>query len=173
MNGNGLVRDLERTSARWPLATAAKVDRFVKNKVGAAAEVQSRKVAAAAQAELANRAMRRFVELVYDETSEGVLCNLGDGGRVLLPAPWSRTRHRAYGLSDHGARVLRIIITAKLDAMPAKYRLLTCEGGRWYLNMEFGSLGAGLGWLRSRGKVSPDDWLRANDALPRRGRNGG
>ena len=173
MNGNGLVRDLERTSARWPLATAARVDKFMRGKVAAAAGIQSRKVLAAASAELGNRALQRFVELLYDETDGGRLANLGDGGRILIPAPWSRTRHRAYGLSDHGARVLRSIITAKLDAMPPRYRLLTCEGGRWYLNMEFGSLGAGLGWLRSRGKVSPDDWLRANDALPRRGRNGG
>lgn len=170
MNGNGLVKDLERTAARWPVASAAKVDRFVKDKVSAAAAVQSRRVLAVAQAELCNRAMRRFVELLYDETDAGRLVNLGDNGRILIPAPWSRTRHRAYGLSDHSRRVLRAVLLAKLQAVAPRYRLLTCEGRQWYVNLDsFGNGGAAAGWLRSRGTVTADDWLKHNDAMPRRG----
>ena len=171
VNGKALEHDLRSTAARWPLASAAKVDRYVKDRVAAGAAVQSRKVAAGANAELGNRAMRRFVELLYDESDGGRLVNLGDGGRVLLPAPWSRTRHRAYGLSDHTRRVLRVVLVAKLDALPPKYRLLTCEAQSWYVNLDsFGTLPAALGWLRKH-TVTADDWLRANDALPRRGRN--
>lgn len=99
MTGNGkqLVGELERTAARWP-AAAAKVDKFVRAKVEQAASVQSRRVLAGAQAELCNRALRCFLELCYEETEAGTLCNLGVGG-VVLPSPWSRTKHADYGLA--------------------------------------------------------------------------
>lgn len=172
MNGNGLVKDLERTSARWPAATAARVDKFIKQKVGDAAGVQSRRVLAAANAELANRALHRFFELLYDETADGVLCNIGEEGRVLIPAPWSRTRHDAYGLTDHGARVLRSIMTARLAAMPWRFQVmhLDAAAGRWRVNLKhYGNLAAALGWL-DQWPVTADLWLKHNDAMPRRGR---
>ena len=171
MNGNGLVKDLERTAQRWPVASAARVDKFVRGAVGAAAAVQSRRVLAGAQAELCNRALRRFVELLYDETDGGRLVNLGGGGRILIPAPWSRTRHAAYGLTDHSRRVLRGVLVAKLDVLPPRYRLLTCEAQSWYVNLDsYGNVGAALGWLRKH-TFTADDWLKHNDAMPRRGRN--
>ena len=173
MNGNGLVHDLERTSTRWPVASAARVDRFIKQKVGDAATVQSRRVLAAANAELANRALRRFFELLYDETADGALCNLGQDGRVLIAAPWSRTRHAAYGLTDHAARVLRSVITARLAAMPWRFQImhLDADSGRWCVNLKhYGNLPAALDWLAQHGAVTSDLWLKHNDAMPRRGR---
>jgi hypothetical protein len=169
MNGNGMVKDLERTSARWPAAAAAKVDTFVRRRVGAAAEVQSRRVLAGAQAELGNRALRRFFELLYDETATGRLCNLGDGGRILIAAPWSRTRHAAYGLTDHGGRVLRACLMAQLQALPTFASPLFLAGGRWHVNLrKYADLAPALAWL-DKWPISADAWLRANDSLPRRG----
>ena len=172
MNGNGLVHDLERTSARWPLAAAAKVDAFVKQKVAAAAGVQSRRVLAGAQAELCNRALTRFFELLFDETATGRLCNLGDGGRIRIPTPWSRTRHADYGLSDHGGRVLRSVVMQQLGSLPTFASPLYLDDGAWHVNLRrFADLPAALAWL-GKHPVTADAWLLANDALPRRGGRG-
>ena len=135
ISGTALHDELERTTQRWPVATMAKVDKFVKAAVGDAAAVQSRRVLAAAQAELANRAMRRFVELLYDETEGGAnLWNVGDGGRVLIPTPWSRTRHASYGLTDHGgasyAQLLCVAPSAATHSHPVtlvRQRSVVCE----------------------------------------------
>lgn len=172
-NGKPLVGELERTAQRWPLAAAAKVDKFVRREVQHAAEIQSRRVLAAAQAELCNRALARFIELCYDETESGTLANLGVGGVVLLPTPWSRTRHASYGLTDHGARLLRLLLLQQLDRQPPPRQLLVYGAGRWVINLRrYPHLAAAQTWLAAT-QITPDAWLRANDGLPRRGRKGG
>ena len=173
MNGNGLVHELERTTARWPAASAAKLDAFVKRAVADAAAVQSRRVLATAEAELCNRAMRRFIELLFDATPGGRFANIGAGGRVLIPAPWSRRQYAAYGLTDHGGRVLRSIVVRVLDGLPTWSALLYLDGGQWRVNVrKYPDLPAALAWL-DKWPVTADAWLAANDALPRRGRTGG
>lgn len=174
VNGKALTSELERTAQRWPVAAAAKVDRFVRSKVQHVAEVQSRLVLASAQAELCNRALKRFVELCYEETEAGTLCNLGVGGVVLLPTPWSRTRYASYGLTDQGGRVLRALLVAQLrQQLPPSRRLLRYGGGKWAVNLAaYPHLPAALAWLEACA-VTPDQWLRANDTLPKRGRKGG
>lgn len=175
-NGSALVGELERTVARWPAASAAKVDSFIKRQVGAAAEVQSRRLLAAAHAELCNRALGRFVELCYDETEAGTLCNLGVGGVVLnhLPVPWSRTRYADYGLTDHGGRVLRVLLVTQLERQAPSRRLLRYAAGKWMVNLTaYPHLAAAQAWLQGCATITADQWLRANDGLPRRGKSHG
>ena len=170
MNGVALRDELERTAVRWPLATAAKVDTFVKGRVAALAGVQSRRVLAAAQAELCNRALRRFFELLYDQTPGGRYANIGPAGRVRIAAPWSRRQYAAYGLTDHGSRILRSIFVHQLSARPPMRRPLEVEGGAWFVNLrKFPDLAAALAWL-DQWPVSADLWLEHADSLPRRGR---
>ena len=172
MNGNGVAfRDeLERTAQRWPAAAAAKVDAFVKRSVADAAALQSRRVLAAAHAELCNRALRRFLELVFDQTPGGRLANIGDGGRILIPTPWSRRQHAAYGLTDHGGRVLRVLFLGELNNTASWAQPLYLERGQWCVNLrKYGDLAAALAWL-DRHQVTADTWLAVNDAMPRRGR---
>jgi hypothetical protein len=171
MNGSGgLVHQLEQTAARWPMAAAAQLDTFVKRAVSDAAAVQSRRVLASAQAELCNRALRRFLELLYDETPGGRLANISPDGRVLIAAPWSRRQYAAYGLTDHGGRVLRSIFVRQLAALPSWTRPLHLDGKQWHVNVrKYPDLPAALAWL-DRWPVTPDVWLAANDAMPRRGR---
>lgn len=134
---------------------------------------QSRRVIAAANAELCNRAVGSFLAQLYDETADGVLCNLAVGGRIIIATPWSRTQHAAYGLTDHGARVLRAVIAEQLQRLPFSRTLLWLERGRWHLNLRYyGSLAAAQTWLHEW-PVTADAWLRHNDALPRRGRKTG
>jgi hypothetical protein len=168
-NGLAYHDELKRTSQRWPVATAAKVDRFLRDSIGDAAAVQSRRVLAAAQAELDNRALRRFCEMLYEERRTGELWNVGDGGQILIPTPWSRTRYAAYGLTDHGGRVLRSIMVWRLGALPAYRRWLELDGGRWYLNLRYyGTHQAAKEWMREWA-ITGDLWLEHNDRLPRRG----
>lgn len=172
VNGKALAGELQRTAQRWPVASAAKVDKFVRSKVQHAAEIQSRRVLAAAHAELCNRALRSFIEKLYEETEGGLLPNLGIDGRIDIPTPWSRTRYGGYGLTDHGGRVLYAIIVGKLDRLQPAWRLLHFQRGRWYLNLEsYPRQEAALGWLRRYG-ITADQWLAANDRLPRRGKGG-
>ena len=173
MNANGLVRDLERTATRWPLAAAARVDTFVKQRVSEAAGVQSRRVLAAAQAELCNRALRRFIELLYEVGPDGRHYNVDADGRALVAAPWSRTRHADYGLTDHQGRVLRRALAVKLGGLARHLRLFILDrrGPRLRLGL-YSDLTAALGWLDTY-PVTADDWLKANDAMPRRGRTDG
>ena len=172
MNGNGLVRSLERTATRWPLAAAARVDTFVKQRVSEAAGVQSRRVLAAAQAELANRALRRFIELLYETGADGRLYNVADDGRALIAAPWSRTQHAAYGLTDHQGRVLRRVLASKLASLGWRWRLFVLDrrGPRVKLGI-FSDAAAALDWL-DRFPVTADEWLQASDTMPRRGHEG-
>lgn len=172
MNGNGIaLRDeLERTVVRWPVAAAAKVDAFVKRSVADAAGVQSRRVLAAAQAELCNRALRRFFELVFDQTPGGRFANVAEDGRVIIPTPWSRRQYAAYGLTDHGGRVLRRVFLLELSNTAPFLHPLLLSRGQWCVNLrKYGDLAAALAWL-DRHQVTADTWLAVNDAMPRRGR---
>src|SRR4051812_12555679 len=96
--------ELQRTTQRWPVAAGAKVERFVREKVSEVVAVQSRRVIATAQLELANRALIRFMELLYEADLDGRLFNVADNGRILIPTPWSRWQHQSYGLTDHNSR---------------------------------------------------------------------
>lgn len=170
MNGTALHGELERTTQRWPVATAAKVDRFVKERVQAATQVQSRKVLAAARAELARRALASFARRLYeDERVGGELWNVGEDLRILIATPWSRTQHAAYGLTDHDARILRAWLVRRLDNLPGKYQWLHYAGGKWFVN--FGACpdqAAALAWLAKFGPTA-DDWADAAELVPRRG----
>ncbi len=161
--------DLQRTVKRWPAATAANVDQFVRSRVNQAAAVQSGRILATANAELANRALTRFIELLYDGAG-GTLYNVAVDGRIKIAAPWSRTRYADYGLSDHGARVLRSVITWRLAQLPSKHQLLWCNGSRWFLNLaRFPDLAAAGAWL-GQFPVTPELWHSHNETLPRRRR---
>ena len=146
------------------------MDTFVKQRVSEAAGVQSRRVLAAANG-LCNRALRRFLELLYEVGPDGRLYNVDADGRALVAAPWSRTRHADYGLTDHQGRVLRRALAVKLGGLARHLRLFILDrrGPRPGPLFRPGG-GAGLARHVSR---PADDWLKANDAMPRRGRTDG
>jgi len=169
-----LHAQLERTSASWPTATTAKVDRFVRGKIAEAAQAQSRRVIAEAKVELVTRALRRFFELVFDG-DDGLLYNVDPAGRLKIPTPWSRGRHTSYGLTDGDSRVLRAWLIWRLGQLPSRYKILwyDVESLRWHVNRRrFPDLVAAFAWLDEFGPTATQ-WEAHTRRLPRRGQNTG
>lgn len=170
MNGNGtaLHRELQDTVTRWPLAAGAKVNQFARQRLDTATTVESRRLIATAQCELAQRALLRFCGLLYEPRGDA-FWNIADDGRILIACPWSRTQHGAYGLTDHGGRILRSLVVARLAGMPFKYQWLVLKGRFWYVNQaRFPDLASAEAWLAEYGPT-PQLWQKHADALPRRG----
>lgn len=173
VTGSGLLQELTATVDRWSVASGAVVEQFTRQKLGDAAALESRRLVATAQADLANRAMTRFAELLYD-ADNGRLYNIRiETGRILIPMPWSRSRCYDYGLTDHAGRILRSIVVSALANAPARLRWLALVGGQWHVDVvRYPTQATANEWL-TKFAVTSTLWLTHADALPRRGRNVG
>ncbi len=173
VTASGLIQEITGAVDRWSVASGAVVERYTRERLADAAAVESRRLVATAQAELANRAMVRFAELLYD-ADNGRLYNIRrETGRILIPMPWSRSKCHSYGLTDHASRILRSIVVANLDGSPSSLRWLRLAGGQWHVDLRrFPSVATANEWVL-KFAITPTIWLRHADALPRRGRNPG
>ena len=70
-------------------AGQAHVDAFVRDKLGAAATEEGLRVVAVAQAELAQRAVERWLELLYTDSRFNLRTV---DNQIRLAPPWSRSR---------------------------------------------------------------------------------
>ena len=173
--GNALHDELRRTVDRWPQAASAAVSRWSRQKVGEVATAQSRRVLAEAKAELLNRAMRRFVTIVYDGAPH-VWYNIDAVGTIVTPTPWSRQRHAEFGISDPDSRALRIHVADVLASLPPRRALFWYDegAGRWHLNRgSFPELAQALDWVEGPGRITPARWLTISASIPRRGQKNG
>lgn len=165
-NGTALHDELQRTTAQWPAASTAKVGTWARGQLLKAAQVNSRRLIAEAKAELANRAMWRFIELCYDG-APGHWYNVERTGRIVIPCPWSRTHHASYGLTDVAGRLLRWHIVGVQDALPERRRLFWFDGQFWHLNRgNFPDLATAQDWLRTVGMVTAARWDALSQAHP-------
>jgi hypothetical protein len=172
---NALHDELNRVSAAWPVATSAKVSNWSRQKLGEVAQAQSRRVLAEARAELMQRAMRRFLALVYDGAPH-VWYNVSGTGRIVVPVPWSRRQHAAYGLTDPDSRVLRVHVVDVVASLPGRRSLLWYDdaAGFWHLNRGgFPELAQALNWLDGPGRMTAARYMAIASTQDRRGRNGG
>lgn len=172
---NALHDELNRVTAAWPVAASAKVSNWSRSKLAEVAQAQSRRVLAEARAELSQRAMRRFLALVYDGAPH-VWYNVNPTGRIVVPAPWSRRHYAAYGLTDPASRVLRVHVVDVVASLPGRRALFWYDdaAGFWHLNRGgFPELTHALGWLDGPGKMTAARYQAIADSQPRRGQNGG
>lgn len=147
-------------SARTLAAGQARIDSHASGKLAQIAEDQSLRVIHAAQADLAQRAVERWIELLYD-TGGGVWWNVREDGLAKKAPPWSRSRRRSYGLSEPQARLLRRIVGDLLAKPPYNYKLYRYSKShqRWFLNRDlFPTLDAALDWQRGPGRISAALW---------------
>ena len=157
---SALARIIDDSTARADLAAVAAPNRFVRSKVRQAAESSSKRLVAASACQLVNTALRRFIALCY-ESDNSHLWNVAPDGRVLIPTPWSRSKHAAYGLSDTEHRVLRLAILTHNEEAPTSMQLWWYQGGRWYLNRHsYPDAAAALQWL-AQWQITPAAWLQA------------
>jgi hypothetical protein len=166
-----LHEELRRVATAWPTAATAQVSRWAREKAAHTAQVQSRRLLAEAHAELLRRALVRFAELCYEGAPDDWY-NVGATGRVLVPVPWSRTQHAAYGLSDPDSRILRAHVADVLAHLPARRAWLwyDARGKRWHINRgAFPTLADAQGWLAGPGALTATRYLSLASDLQRRG----
>lgn len=154
------VATLTELSARTLAAGQARVDAHASGRILSMAEAQSLRVVHAAQADLAQRAIERWLELLYDADGP-TWYNVRSDGMCLLAPPWSRSRRRSYGLSEPQARLLRIIVGDLVEQLPERMQLYYYLPAhqRWALNRRsFPALAAALEWQRSKGLIKAQTW---------------
>ncbi len=162
---------LDRDTQRFATATTANVERFLKQRLATSADAGSRRTIAASAADVANASLARFAQLLYDRRDDGALWNVSNAWRVLIPTPWSSTRHGDYGMTDHSRRVLRLAYMNTCSGLPPRQHWLIYTSGSWFLNRRFPQLADAQAWLAAH-PLTPDQWAEAADATPRRGRQG-
>lgn len=147
-------------SARALAAGQARIDSHASGKLAEIAADQSLRVIHAAQADLAQAAVERWIELLYDGAPD-LWWNVRADGIARLAPPWSRSRRRSYGLSEPQARLLRLIVADLAATLPERRQLYYYAAGaqRWSLNRRFfPTLAAALEWQATVGKISPPAW---------------
>jgi hypothetical protein len=145
-------------SARTLAAGQARVDEHASGKIIKIAEEQSLRVYHAAVADLAQRAIERWIELLYD-TDGGIWWNVREDGLVKKAPPWSRSRRRAYGLSEPQARLLRRIVGDLAVGPPRQLYYYVKAHQRWALNRSrFPTVDAALEWQAGPGRITPAMW---------------
>ena len=160
------AQTIATASTRTVAAGQAHVDAFVRDKLSAAATEEGLRVVAVAQAELAQRAVERWLELLYTDAR----FNLRSvDNQIRLAPPWSRSRRVNYHLTEPQARTLRWLVVEVLDALPARRRLFWYDAGatRWVLNRDrFPTLDTALAWQRGPGAITPAAWRAAQERYP-------
>jgi hypothetical protein len=151
---------LTELSVRTLAAGQAHVDRHASGHIIRLAEEQSLRVVHTAQAQLAQRACERWIELLYDRQGD-TWWNVREDGLIRLAPPWSRTRRTRYGLSEPQARILLRIVRDLIDALPERRQLY------WYLDMHqryalnrsrFPNQEIAIEWQKTIGAITPTMW---------------
>lgn len=159
-----LKQTVDELAGRRDVAASASPKNFVAAGVRRAAERNSMRLIAQANADVMNDALRRFVALLYEQEG-GIWFNVDDVGRILIPTPWSRAKHTEYGLTDTSHRVLRRIIAAHNESTPAGHQLIFYVGQydrSWYLNRRhYPTIAHANGWL-DRYAITPEAWIVAS-----------
>lgn len=135
-----------------PVASAAAA-------IGAAGE-------AAAHAHVLNTALKRLIDLCYQDDGAG-LCNIDRAtGKLhhLLPVPWSSVNYGKYSLgSRQRADVLSLIMRAHMNQ--TRKPLFIYHNRRWYVNLRiYPSREDALRWL-SENQISGQMWREWREAL--------
>jgi hypothetical protein len=154
------TKTLADLSARTLAAGQAHVDSHASGKIINLAEEQSQRVVHAAQADLAQRSIERWLELLYDVEGD-TWWNVRHDGLVKKAPPWSRSRHGSYGLSEPQARLLRRYVYELIVQLPERRQLYFYAEShqRWALNRKFfPRLELALEWQRSVGLIRPRTW---------------
>ncbi len=155
-------------SVRTLAAGQAQVDRHASGHIIRMAEEQSLRVVHAAQADLAQRACERWIELLYDARDD-VWWNVREDGLIRLAPPWSRSRRRAYGLSEPQSRILLRIVRDLITQLPDRRQLYWYmpEYQRYALNRSrFPRLDLAMEWQRSIGAITAAMWHTYSNKYP-------
>jgi hypothetical protein len=155
-----VAQTISELSARTLASGQARIDSHASGKIIRLAEEQSQRVVHTAQADLAQRAVERWLELLYDGAPD-LWWNVREDGMVLKAPPWSRSRRRSYGLSEPQARLLRRIVGDLVAGLPLTRQLYFYlpQHQRWAINRSrFPNVEAALEWQRTLGAIKAPTW---------------
>jgi hypothetical protein len=144
------------------------VDGHASGQIIRLADEQGLRVLHAAQADLAQRACERWLELLYDRTGD-LWWNVRDDGMIRLAPPWSRTRRRHYGLSEPQSRILLRIVRDLINQLPERHQLYWYAEAhqRYVLNRSrFATVERALEWQRSIGLIKATTWHHYSVKFP-------
>lgn len=125
----------------------------------------SKKVTAAAQAEVIREAMARFITTVYEVDSMNRFWNVTEYGRIEISCPWSRKGSKKWGVRRIHAEILKhsMMITQN-KRTPFIFDDIE---HRWYLDLEnYRDATAALQWL-DQFNINGDMWHLMMDAWKR------
>jgi hypothetical protein len=154
------ARAISELSARTLAAGQARIDQHASGRIIKLAEEQSLRVVHEAMADLAQRGIEHWLELLYD-VQGSVWWNVRADGMVLKAPPWCMSRRAAYGLSQPQARLLRIIVIDLIAHLPVTRQLYYYlpQHKRWAVNRSrFPTLALALEWQRTLGAIRPATW---------------
>lgn len=161
---------LTKLGARTFEAANAKVSGYGTRKIGERAELESRRVVAAAAAALAQAALERWIKLVYHRSDDGqIWYNVRQDNMIKIAPPSSHSRCAAYRLSEPQARLLLRIRKDNIDPLPERMKLYiySPKHQRFFLNRQrFPELAAALEWQRTVGAITVDMWHEFNERYP-------
>lgn len=167
------TRVIAEYSGRALAVAQAKIDSHASGKLAQMAEEQSLRVIAAAQSDLAQAAIERWLTLIYDQ-SGGVWWNVRDDHMIMLAPPWSRSRRTSYGLSEPQTRLLCIIVHDLCSNLPERRQLYwySKPHQRWFISRRFyPTLDDAIGWQRTTGCITPVLWYGFGRRYPGGRRN--
>lgn len=147
---------------------------FVRQRIGDQVDALTRAGQMAARVELANEALCRLTQLVYEKDADGVLANVDPStGRLLIPAPFGSSGWSHWGLRHWEGRTLNKVLRIRLEKWRQGQRppLYTYDGdGRyWVLNLhDYETLQAALWWLKKE-PVTLKEWREVYRAMNRTG----
>ena len=111
-----------------------------------------------ARVELANEALARLAQLLYERDTDGAWANIDPyTHRLLIPAPWGRSGYKQWGLRWHEADTLRRVLLRRQRGWAGGRPLLYLwdeETRCWRLNLDdYPTLDAATFWLKRSGVV--------------------
>jgi hypothetical protein len=154
------ARTITELSARTLAAGQARIDQHASGRMKKQAAVESQRVVHEAMADLAQRDIEHWLELLYDVQGGG-WWNVREDGMAIQAPPWCMSRCAAYGLSQPQARLLRIIVGDIVDRLPLTRQLYYYlpQHKRWFINRSrFPTPESALEWQRTLGAIKPAMW---------------
>lgn len=155
--------ELFDTLKRKPLIRRVKPREYIRQRLAEAAASLSLAGMLAARVELANEALHRLVQLLYERDTDGVLANVDPVTyRLLIPAPWGRAGWRSWGLRQHEGVTLRGVLRTRQAAWHKNQRPLLFDYNEvlrsWHINIgDYGVVEAAVWWLE-KSPVTLAEW---------------
>lgn len=135
------------------VAGQARLTAFAAARIERRASIKTARAVAQAQSDVMQSSIEAWMETIYSDLRFHVHPYTG---AILIPSPWSRAHHRHYGLSECQGRLLSLLVTDLVSALPERRRMIEYDGvNRWVLAVtRFPTLPTAMEWLRGPCAIS-------------------